>query len=844
MPSDVPYSSPIDLAEEAQSKNLYGWVGAQIELKLPKTTATSGFKLDVVRWNKLYPYCLILAKAYPNEDNTGTTYKETDRFVLPIAPEQLQIQTPFAIVTTKTLGGVVEEHNGIPFKLIAASGSTGVWPTRPAPEAMGGGIGNTGIGAGTISAAKQTASSFNELFGGEPAAGNSGPSDAELLGTGYAQFHMLRCFLENYAAGKKKGNNAYRLMFVSWKDTMAYIVSPILFNMRRDASNPLKYRYDLQLRAWGEVPSRTLVNAGVPIATAFEAPLLLKILNKIMAAQKLILSAVSLVNAFRADVQKVLDVIRQVILAVKMLVQLVIAIIDLPLQLYNDLKAIVVDSWKQVEVLFTGTGPGTFKGSFAAYSAGKQNATLTGRSYAVPVRPGTRPGSPIGNVGPLVNGASLELLPSILDEIFAAPYTQMASEFLSTITIDKLSLTPEMQKKIDAELERVRAFTAADYARMRDTVMEVMVSIADTVGASDATFDSTYNNLHAITTRRPNLEDFNILFAINDVVDALNKLSTMPDSANASASKLTNVTADYIAGLASGAGIAFQTPVSKYAVPFPYDYTLEHLARQYLGSADRWLEIATLNGLREPYVDELGFTLSLLANGNMSQIVVDDATNLKIGQPIWLQSNFVGREKRHIVNIKILAANNVILTLDGAADLDKYKVTAGAYLHAFLPDTVNSQQLIYIPSDTEVPDTSELAKIPGVDAFDNLLEIGGVDLLLTMDNDLAITNDGDCRLAYGMSAIIQRARVALGTPRGSLFRHPTFGLPLQIGQSIADLTAKDLAAATKDLFAGDPAFDGITSVVLSQKGPVVDLKLGLYVTNQESPISLALEVKR
>ena len=53
-----------------------------------------------------------------------------------------------------------------------------------------------------------------------------------------------------------------------------------------------------------------------------------------------------------------------------------------------------------------------------------------------------------------------------------------------------------------------------------------------------------------------------------------------------------------VAGLARASGIAFTVPTSKFAVPFPYGMTLEMLAAQYLGSRDRWMEIAALNGLR------------------------------------------------------------------------------------------------------------------------------------------------------------------------------------------------------------------------------------------------------
>jgi hypothetical protein len=301
---------------------------------------------------------------------------------------------------------------------------------------------------------------------------------------------------------------------------------------------------------------------------------------------------------------------------------------------------------------------------------------------------------------------------------------------------------------------------------------------------------------------------------------------------------------EYVAGLASRSGIAFQVPVSKYGIPFPFDYTLEDLASQYLGDVDRWMEIATLNGLREPYVDEVGFTYALVSNGFLSEITVGSDTNLMIGQPIWLQSNYVAREKRHILNIKVVGPSNVVLTLDGEADLDKFLTTAKAYVQAFLPYTVNSHQLIYLPSDKGTTFNEDLARIPGVDAFDDLLEIGGIDLLLTSDNDLAITPDGDCRLAFGMQALIQRARIALGTPRGSLIRHKTFGFPIQAGQSIADMDINEAKLAISDMFKDDPSFDGVIKVSITQTGAAANVSISLAVSGQDTPLPVSFLVKK
>jgi hypothetical protein len=827
-----PLNSVREVATMAASNNNGGFNAALAEYRVDSNEVAG---LDY-RWNKIYPYCLILARA-STDSNGSTVYDEKARFVLPIAPEQLQIQIPPAITVTKTLGGVVEEHNGIPFRMIVAQGSTGTFPLRtPVVGKESQGFGG-GIGAGTLQAVQQTnglTNNFTNQLGSLLSPGNPQPRSelnpledtTQLRSTGYYQMSILRRFLEGYAEAKKVGNSDLRLIFAIFKDALAYVVTPVMFNVRRDASAPLKYRYDLQLKAWHMLDPSSLADPmSVSVFSNDLRSTLAKLLDTIIAAQKVIMSAVSIVNAVRADIQQVLNIIRQVALAIKQAIGVVVALIDLPRQLLADLKEATVGSWLLIKNAVVGSGPDSILGALAAYSTTQQQGTLQGRSFiTLPLKP-------------LINQAGVEIPPSALDGIFANPYTKASNDFLSLITLNNIEIPDALQARVNTEYKRVAAFRPADYARMRDQINQVAVSIADTVGASNTQFDTTYDNVASTTTRTPNLEDFTILYAINDVIGVLNELAAVPDVA-------TNTTMDYVAGIAAQSGIAFQTPASKYAIPFPYDSTLENVAAQYLKDPDRWMEIALLNGLREPYVDEVGFDVPLLSNGNLSEIVLADATNLKIGQPVWLQSSFVVREKRHIVNIKEVSAGNYVLTLDGAADLDKYEVASHAFLHAFLPDTVNSEQLIYIPSDIVVEDNSELAKIPGINAFDSLLEVGGVDMLLTSDNDLAVTNDGDCRLAYGMSALVQRAKIALGTPRGTLMRHPNFGLPITIGQSIADLDVNGLADACKNLFTADPAFDGVSTLALKVQGPVVSINLGLFVKGQDLPLSLAINVKR
>jgi hypothetical protein len=374
---------------------------------------------------------------------------------------------------------------------------------------------------------------------------------------------------------------------------------------------------------------------------------------------------------------------------------------------------------------------------------------------------------------------------------------------------------------------------------MRDSVAQVAADFADAVGAGHATYTSTFRRSTPVSTKTPTQSDFKVMFALNRVRMELNRLAASGEIDQ----RLRSV--DFVAGLARRSGMAFRTPKSKFAVPYPYGVTLEQLAARYLGNPDRWIEIAALNGLRSPYVDEVGFELPLLTNGNGNQVTVADSTNLFVGQLVRISASNTTRTKRRITKIEKLSSTMSVITLDGEDDLARFSTLAGATLHAFLPDTVNSQMMIYIPSDIEPSDQDYQTKdIPGLDVYDQLLEVGGVDLLLTPTNDLAITPDGDCRLAVGLTNIVQTARIRLSTPQGSLHRHPEFGLPISLGQSIADMNAKTLLKATKNLFLGDPTFTGVQSASVRVNGPVVSIAIGVGIRGHSQVVPITLDIKK
>src|SRR5271165_1472833 len=79
-----------------------------------------------VLWSESFPYQLVLLQ------QNGNNYSiiEGSAFVLPVNPEALNSDMPFAIKLAVTMGCIVEQHNAAPSRPINISGTTGYMPLR------------------------------------------------------------------------------------------------------------------------------------------------------------------------------------------------------------------------------------------------------------------------------------------------------------------------------------------------------------------------------------------------------------------------------------------------------------------------------------------------------------------------------------------------------------------------------------------------------------------------------------------------------------------------------------------------------------------------------------------
>ena len=797
-------------------------------------------EIEGLRWNKNYPYQLLGVYKNPKDGTYSLDGKDGKwKFTLPFAPQALSYSMPFAINVSSTLDGIIEEHGGVPFRLISFSSTTGVLPLKGSAETQNPNLA-TGIFTGTVTQARrvganalQAVSNFTNVQTPNLVPESSFSNDeAVFKATGYYQALLLRKFLENYAILKRNGNTDLNLALAIWKERAVYLITPVDLKFDRTAASPFEYPYTLIVKAWKRInldnqPTDDLASVFTPATRNANA--MDKILKSLQDSRRVLAAAKATLLAINNDFERVIfKPVRETIFFTKDILNAPITLMDAS----SDFAKNVANNVLGLLATTLTTG--------AQLSGGTKNledeANRIAKEFIDEIS------------GQLKDVNNLKLPPGIgrtssafkkqdfsKSVLFTDP--EKYYDFFNNINPASLDLTPQQQGLLTKEKEAVRELKRDDFERIRNDLVKALADICDSVGASDETYSRVYNRTSVVSNKTPSSDDFQIIFALNNTIMALDQLALSGEINRFQTNKF-----DFVSSLATRSGIAFTTPVSKFAVPFPFGATLEQVSQKYLGSPDRYFEIITLNGLQPPYIDEIGFDYPLLINGNGNQIEVASDANLHIGQPVWLSSTGAIRTRRHIVNIKKVSPGQVVLTLDGEPDLDIYDIADSAFLHAFLPGTINSGMLVFIPSSE--PSNEEdfrIKDIPGVDFFDPLARAGGVDFLLTQSNNLAVTPDGDVRLAIGLTNIIQLARIKLSIFQGTLNRHPTFGLPIKIGQSTAETDANQILQSLHSMFSESP-FDGIKFATVNKLASSISIVLSVAIKGFNQLIPLEIEV--
>lgn len=809
--------------------------------------------IDPARWDQLFPYRLVVVNAstgqivggqsgnptvkmISNEGNTIISFEPLGQqwvFRLPITPQQLSITDQFAINTSATLRGVVEEHSGLKFKMIMAAGTMGVWPYRSSVTAppqspsivqslFGGTLENVTNVVNQFSKVINTATSGHPA--NKPKTLRPEATDAGATSTGYYHALALQQFLEQYAEAKKKPENAsWRLVFDIPKQNQSFVVTPMQFVWQQNEQKPTQINYSMQLKAWRRIELSQKVGAVKPAIQPLTPGILQRILNTITEARKLTSAAVDLIGAVRSDVEAPLDVLRQSSLFVKDLAGVVVTACDLPFQVQRDYASSIKDSLNILSssISQTSSNP-SVRSALAGVTA--SSALVEGLSLS------SVAGGQLGKASATAQSINPQ------DNVFRQPERNF--ELMNSVPVFSMSLNNAQQAQVDQVIENSRTITVDDLKGFRTVIQGLALQLSNNFGAGSEFYSQIYGTPTPKTRITPmTLDEYELLRALYDVMQSYDILTatTQVDDAQ----KSTNM--EYVAGLAEDAGIAFNLPNSKILAPVPFGLNIEQIAARYLGDPQRWLEIVTLNNLQDPYIDENGFQRPLLSNASGRQITIDSVQNMYIGQRVVLRSTTQSPSARRILGIDRLSDTSYLLSLDGEPNLDNYIVTDKAYLQAYLPGTVNSQQKIFIPSDLPVPQEPNIL-VPTSVASDPLVGLSKVDWLLTDKGDIAVNSFGDFRFAAGITNIIQALKLKIATPKGSMLTHPDYGLGIRAGIMASDINVQDIYNNINKLVEEDPRFQGLDSLQISLNGPVLSISMGVMLAGQNGVFPLTFEL--
>jgi hypothetical protein len=418
------------------------------------------------------------------------------------------------------------------------------------------------------------------------------------------------------------------------------------------------------------------------------------------------------------------------------------------------------------------------------------------------------------------------------------------------IDLASIPLTKEETSIASNKVARIRRFIKTDFLRIRDSLAAGRDEISDTVGLSDADYNDTFDRSSTPQLRVARIKDITDMQNFQQAIASIDYIL-----ANTASLSTTSIDPFALARAnANNPDVNIQTGLSGTLVRMFYGDSLQSLAARYLGDPERWIEIAIANGLKPPYIDEIGQAIPIISNGsdsqlNLAKLDVDGMPNIEklyVNQIVFLQSATVKfPDQRTILSIKeIPISGEIVIELSGEPNMNTYQTIDNAYVRVFKPNTINSNFLVTLPQPDPVQNSSTKETPFFLAAKSEDEKRSGVDLLLNIDNDLVFTASGDFQLSYGLANAMQAMQLKMMSERGQSTRHPNYGLPAIIGTKMNDTSViKDaLVTGINDLVNADSRFSRIETldVTVSQGSAIISLVVRLAGSGSLVPISFTV----
>jgi hypothetical protein len=482
----------------------------------------------------------------------------TSTYYLDIPPQAISQKEIFATNITATRRGLVVESEGVVFKDIVIAGTTGVYP---GPRD---GFGGQQANFSDFTAPPKRAGGVQE----------NGTSKGSTVISGYAEFMALRAFFLKYSQSKIQKNGDKFLVFINEKDQQALVVEPLEFTMERNSKNPMQYQYRIVLKCittLDAVFSSDLNGAADPG----------NIINNIVNVSR---NAAAAINQFRAAVGATNRLVQSVSQEIdKTLVQ--------PLRLLATALNDVADARANVLAV-----PTVLRRNINEAVLGIQENRFTKPAKdlakdllasgaivasAVAVGATANNSSAVGKIstrGSTDAGTSNDLL----NQAKADNYVSSTINSLETSSLDPLP----------------KSFVLS----LRDQAQALADDCADAVNLGNTDYDKIQNRTQTIISnplRQATANEYLLLGMSLRVVAALNQVLA---TNNLFLIDTEQTFEDDQAALKNI--VDLQAPTTVRESTIMQGDTLERISLREYGTVTRWVELAVLNNLKYPYIDD------------------------------------------------------------------------------------------------------------------------------------------------------------------------------------------------------------------------------------------------
>ena len=419
-----------------------------------------------------------------------------------------------------------------------------------------------------------------------------------------------------------------------------------------------------------------------------------------------------------------------------------------------------------------------------------------------------------------------------------------------SIEVSSIPLTKEETAIVNNKINRIRRFIKTDFINIRQSLADGRDEIADVIGLSNTDYDNTFHRSPIQQLRTPSIKDISDMQTFQQSIMSVDYILS-----NTASLTTSNIDPFALARAnANNPDINIVTGLSGQLVRMFFGDSLQALAARYYGDPERWLEIAIANGLRPPYIDEIGEAIPIISNGSGSQLNIaktdgSGKANIEkfyVNQVVFLQSNTVKfPDQRSILNIKeIPISGEIVVELSGNPNLGAYQTIDNAYVRVFKPNTINSNFLVLIPSPNPIQGASTKETPFFLASKGEDEKRAGVDLLIDNHNDLVFTPSGDFQLNYGLANALQAMQLKFQSEQGQSVRHPTYGLPSIIGDKGSNPAAlkQVLVTGITELVGADRRFSRIESldITVGQGSAIISLVVRLAGSGSLVPISFTV----